>query len=460
MKTLTLALFAALSFSTLAAAEKDRHVVVISLDGFPAYLWREPDLPVPNLRKLAAEGASAEAMTVTTPASTWSSHTSMITSRSPRAHGVFFNGQVIVPGAGRAPYIEQWVDKDGFVLVPTLYDIAYRAGLTVAESDWVAITRAKTVTWSFPEIPHVDGRVEQELMAAGLITPEQIGWMEHKPGRKSIVWHDEMWTKAACFMFEQHQPNLLLFHPLTTDSVHHTYGPGTLASYAGLAFADRLVGELVATVDRSGLREKTTFIVMTDHGFKKISQAIKVNVALKKAGYLHADGATLTDAAVASRSMGGTAFVYITDRARVAELRPKLAALLSSLDGVARVLDGSENPQLGLPTPDENPRAGDFTLVAKDGYYFNDSAAGEDVVGPATGYGGTHGYPASDPDMDGIFIASGAQIKKGVTLPRVRNLDLAPTIARILSIDLPEAEGRVLTEILTSSSAETPSARR
>ncbi len=435
----------------LHAAHADRHVVVISIDGFPAYLWREPDLPVPNLRRLAAEGASAEAMTVTNPASTWSSHTSMITGLSPRRHGVFFNGQVVLRGPKQAPVIEQWADKEGFVLVPTLYDIAREAGLTTAESDWVAITRAPTINWSFAEIPSADGPVEREMMAAGLLTAEQIEWMQHRPGRKSIVWHDEMWTKAACFMFTRHRPNLLLHHTLTTDSVHHHYGPGTEAGYAALAYADRLVGELVGAVEATGLLDRTTFIVMTDHGFKKVTHYIHANVALKQAGYARSAGPALVDCDAAVMSLGGTAFVYITDPGRREELRPKLRELLSATEGISRVLDGDEGPSLGLPTPSANPRMGDLILVARDGYLFNNSAAPEHAIMPVVAYGGTHGYPADDPEMDGIFIASGARIRQGVSLPRVSNLDLAPTIARLLGLDLPEAEGRVLEEILTDA---------
>lgn len=450
MKTrfLPLALLLLLPGLVGAAPHRDRHVVVISLDGFPAYLWHEPDLPIPNLRRLAAAGAAAESMVVTNPASTWSSHTSMITGLSPRRHGVFFNGQVMLPGPGKMPYIEQWADKDGFVLVPTLYDLAHAAGLTVAESDWVAITRAKTVNWSFPEIPSVNGPVEQEMIAAGLITPEQIGWMEHKPGRKSLVWHDQMWTTAACFMFERHRPNLLLYHPLTTDSINHNVGPGTEASYTAFAYADRLVGELVATVERTGLRDRTTFIIMTDHGFKKVTHYIHANVALVKAGLARAVGPGLVDCQAAVMSLGGTAFVYVTDPARKAELLPRLKALLAATEGVDRVFDGSEGPSLGLPTPAENPRMGDLILAAKAGYLFNNSAAPAEVIMPVGKYGGTHGYLASDPELEGVFIASGAHIRPGVTLPRMRNLDLAPTIARLLGLELPEAEGRVLEEIL------------
>ncbi|HWA26615.1 MAG TPA: alkaline phosphatase family protein [Lacunisphaera sp.] len=431
-----------------AAPQTDRHVVVISLDGFPAYLWHQPDLPVPNLRQLAAAGSAADSMVVTTPASTWSSHTSMITGVSPRRHGVFFNAQVILKGPGQPPVTEQWADKVGYVLAPTLYDVAFAAGLTTAESDWVAITRAPTVTWSFPEIPNPNGKVEKEMVAAGAITAEQIDWMQHKPGRKSIVFHDQMWADAACFIFEQHRPNLLLFHPLSLDSVNHHYGPGTEASYVTAAYLDRLVGQVVASVEKSGLRDRTTFIVMTDHGFKKVTQTIYPNAVLRRAGLTGAVGPTPTDSQAVSLSLGGTAFVYITDPARRAELLPKVKAALAGVEGVKAVLEGAEVQALGLPTPQENPRAGDLLLVAKDGYFFDNSAAPDTATLPAVGYGGTHGYPHTDPEMEGIFIASGAHIKPGGALGKVRNMDLGPTIARLLGVELPNTEGRVLEEIL------------
>ena len=438
--------FAAL---TAMAANKNAHVVLISLDGFPASVWHQPDLPVPNLRRLAAEGVVAEAMTVTNPSSTWSSHTSMITGLSPRRHGVLFNGQLVRQGSGRAPVIEQWTDKEGFVLVPTLYDIAYREGLTTAESDWVAVTRAKTINWSFPEIPSAEGSLEKEMIAAGVITAEQIGWMEHKAGRKSIVWHDEMWTKAACFIFAQHRPNLLMYHTLTTDWNHHHYGPGTPGGYAALAYADRLVGDLIETVKQSGLLPKTTFIVTTDHGFKKVSHYLRLNVALKQAGLAKASGPTLGRADAAVMSLGGTALVYVTDPARRAELLPRLRGMFSMNEGIAQVLEGSSGPSLGMPDPKDNSRMGDLILVAKEGYLFDNSAAGDEVVVPTYNYAATHGYLARDPEMRGIFIASGAGIKSGVKLPHISNLDIAPTLARLLDLRLPAQEGRVLEEIFS-----------
>src|SRR5690606_21028754 len=61
------------------AAEKDRHVVVISIDGFPAEMLTDPSAPVANVRKLAQEGVAAEGMTVSNPSVTWPNHTTIVT---------------------------------------------------------------------------------------------------------------------------------------------------------------------------------------------------------------------------------------------------------------------------------------------------------------------------------------------------------------------------------------------
>src|SRR5215207_1749906 len=151
---------ALLLISSLCAADKDRHVVLVTIDGFPASLWHDPILPIPVLRKLAAEGASADAMTVSNPSITWPCHTSLITGVTPQKHGVLFNGLLVRQEGGKPPKIEPWVEKSKLVLVPTLYDAAHAAGLTTAESDWAAITRPGTINWSFAEIPTANGTVE------------------------------------------------------------------------------------------------------------------------------------------------------------------------------------------------------------------------------------------------------------------------------------------------------------
>jgi predicted AlkP superfamily pyrophosphatase or phosphodiesterase len=74
---------------------KDRIVVVISLDGFPAYAFEDPTLPTPTLWRLAREGAMAGGMRVSNPSVTWPNHTSMVTGVRPEKHGVLFNGLLV-----------------------------------------------------------------------------------------------------------------------------------------------------------------------------------------------------------------------------------------------------------------------------------------------------------------------------------------------------------------------------
>ncbi len=425
----------------------DRHVILITLDGFPAWLWRDESVPVPNLRRLAREGAAARAMTVSNPSITWINHTTLVTGVNPRRHGVLFNGLLVRQGPDQPPKIEPWVDKDRLVFAPTLYDLAFGAGLTTAEVDWVAITRPGTINWSFAEIPHADGKVEKEMIAAGILRSDQIGWF-HGPARKNMPWHDAMWTNAASFIFQKHRPNLLLFHQLNPDAIHHQYGPGSAASYTALAYADALVGELLKTVERSGVGPRTTIFIASDHGFKKVAKIIYPNVTLKRAGHLKASGAAITHHDAVAVAEGGMAFVYVTEPQRKAELLPALKKLFAASEGVASVHDGHDGPKFGMPKPEENQGMGDLFLFAKDGYAFKAEVVGTAAVAPTQGYLGTHGYRADDPDMDGIFIAYGNGIKRGVSLSRVANLDVAPTIARLLGLEIPQAEGRVLTEIL------------
>jgi hypothetical protein len=50
--------------------------------------------------------------------------------------------------------------------------------------------------------------------------------------------------------------------------------------------------------------------------------------------------------------------------------------------------------------------------------------------------------------MNAVFVAWGRGIKQGAKLGLVRNIDVAPTIAKLLDIKLPETQGQPIDEIL------------
>ena len=59
----------------------------------------------------------------------------------------------------------------------------------------------------------------------------------------------------------------------------------------------------------------------------------------------------------------------------------------------------------------------------------------------------THGYlPELGPQP--VFLAKGPSFKENVSLPTRPIVDEAPTYARLLSVELPEAQGTPITELL------------
>src|SRR4051812_24519554 len=192
---------------------KDRTVLLISIDGFPQWMWRDATLPVPTLRRLAREGAVAEAMTVSNPSITWINHTTMVTGVSPRRHGVLYNGLLVRQGPGKPPVVEPWRDKAELVRVPTIYDAAHQAGLKTGQVDWVAILNSGTIDAEMLEVPKQGGEIEAELVAKGVLSAEQLRTFMKG---KNAAWRDLVWAQAATHILQTRQPNLMLFHPLNT----------------------------------------------------------------------------------------------------------------------------------------------------------------------------------------------------------------------------------------------------
>jgi len=425
-----------------AKPQKRRVVVVISLDGFPAYALDDPRLPIPTLRKLAREGAVAASMQPINPTVTWPNHTAMVTGVDASEHQVLFNGLLTHPAGGGRPTIEPWRDKELMVHAPTIYDVAYQAGLTTAQVDWVAIYRTKTITWQFPELPDPNGEIEREMIAAGIVTPEQLRTFEDS----SPAWQDEIWTDAAEEILERHKPNLLLFHLLALDNTNHVYGPMSLASFTAMAFLDDRVKQILDVLQRTGLSRRATLLIVSDHGFQTIQHNIHPNVLLREKGFLSEDpGQQKADAWVISE--GGIAMVYATHPEHGVESVSQLRRIFTGAEGVDRVYGADEFSKIGLPLPATCDQAPDLVLVASPDYAFSNDP-GDHLVTQVV-EGGTHGYLNTDPKMQAIFIAWGAGIRRGIRLGNISNLDVAPTIAALLGLEMKHARGHAIQEIVS-----------
>lgn len=399
-------------------------------------------LPMPTLRSLAAQGATAVAMQPVNPTVTWPNHTTMVTGVDASKHHVMANGLIEFPADHSEPQIAPWIAKDKLVHAHTLYEAATEKGLTTAQVDWVAIYGARGVTWDFGEKPDPSGAIAQELVAQGTLTKDQV---DHFGRGSSPAWRDQIWTSAAVDIIEKHQPNLLLLHLLQTDTIQHMAAPMTPSAYAAYAYADTCIARVVEAVRNAGLLDRTTFFLVSDHGFASFTHTIHLNTGLEQQGLVHRDGARYKGS-VLVKAEGGAAHVFIPDTTQRAVLVPRLKAYLASLPGVAHVYTNEEQLALGLPRERDTEQAPQLFVTADHDYAFSDDRASAVITThPAEGQ---HGYLNTDSDMQALFIASGAHIRSGVQLGSISNLQVAPTVASVLGVRLGKAQESPLTEML------------
>jgi predicted AlkP superfamily phosphohydrolase/phosphomutase len=447
---LQVALCLALAPSLSAADVK--HVVLVSVDGLATSYLDDPKAELPTLRRLRTLGASAEGMITSFPSVTWPSHTSLITGTRPRTHGVLAN--TVYDRRSRQPIVyigDPVLTKDQAVRIPTLYDAAHAAGLKTAAVIWPATNGAKSLDWMIPDAARAElhrqyttpGLVA-ELGAAGIDISQLGTWGWQK---QYALRRDPLYAQAAAYFIEKKQVNLLLVHLISADGIQHVFGPQTPPAYQAVAFEDRCVKTIWDAIQKSPDAASTTLFVVSDHGFAPYDKLIRPNVILARLGLIQTDrsGNVLRRGAW-SVTTGGSAFVYLFDKEAQARSGDVKVAL-GKLKAVESVIEPAEFEKLGLPRPDDNPEMAQLVLTTRPGFEFDDGTVGEPIA-DAGGHKGAHGHRAEPDFMHATFIAWGAGIRAGARLKSIENIDVAPTIAHLLHITLPSAEGHVVKEIL------------
>lgn len=434
------------------AQAKDRHVVVVSIDGLAAFLLDDPKAPLPTLRRLAKEGShSPEGMRVSNPSVTWPNHTSMVTGVHPIKHGVLANGVLVRGGADQPVTVDPRRDQKDLVHAPTIFDAAHAAGLTTADVNWPCTRGSQTLDDSFSDVPeqveHMTPRLRDELIAKGILQDDtQKSFMAN-----SVVGRDLVWTEIACHLIRERKPNLTLIHLLNVDATHHAEGAQSQPGYTANAYADMCLAKIVQAIDDAGIRDETTIIVVSDHGFAMTPKAICPNVLLRQEGLLTVAAGKMTDARVHVVPEGGIGLVYCTHPGEAEADRERAAKLFEGKEGVAEVVRPDDFAKYGMPHPREYAQAPDAILVAKDGYAVSGAVEGEAFVATnveAKTSLGSHGFVSDLKKMNAMCVLSGAGIQQGGEVSDAENIDVAATIAKLL--DLPDfaCDGEPLEEAL------------
>lgn len=431
----------------------ERHVLVVSIDGLAASLLDDERTPIPTIRRLAEQGAVAVGgMTVVNPSVTWPNHATLITGVRPDKHGVLANGALVRGAVGVPVTVDAKRDQKDLLRAATILATAHAAGLRTADINWPCTRGCTSLDDSFPDTPdqieHMTPRLRTELVALGLLKDEtQKSFMAASTAGRDLVW-----TEAACHVIRSRRPHLMLVHLLNVDATHHALGPHTPAGYTANGYADMCLARLLAALDEAGIRDRTTILVLADHGFTTTPKAVRPNVLLRQKGLLTVDGGKIATAQVHVYPEGGVGLVYCTDPTTAESLRQSVKELFTGQEGVAEVLLPEQFAAHGLPHPRRYDQAPDAVLVAQDGYAVSAAVEGEAFVTgnvEAKTSLGSHGFLATLAKMNALCIMSGRGIRGGVRLEGVANIDIAPTIAALLGLPAFPADGRVLHEALT-----------
>lgn len=424
---------------------KAKRALIISIDGLDArYLLRadEYGLKIPTLRRLMREGAMAAVIGVY-PSVTYPSHTTIVTGATPARHGIV-NNTLFEPPPMKPTGSWFWFARD--IKADTLWDAAARRGLSVGLVSWPVSTGAGD--WNVPEIWKPGTRpfesrdtVREYARPRGLI--EEVESADADLFKRLTPDEgDDMRTRFAEYIIAHKRPQLMLVHLFDLDHFEHNYGPFTPQAFAVLEKVDGYIARLLAAAERAGTLSETAIFIVSDHGFMTISKAFHPLIVLERAGLLKVasdDGGrrTITEWRAWPYVSGGSCAIILRDDRDQEALKRALDAFRPyEQQGILRIVGADELRRLGA-----NPQAS-FALEAAEGYAFGGGIAGE-VITPSPGRG-THGYLPTRPDYRASFIAAGAGIGQKGKIGEIRMIDIGPTVARLLGLELRDAQGRAL----------------
>jgi predicted AlkP superfamily pyrophosphatase or phosphodiesterase len=416
------------------------------------YYIDDPKAEMPNIRALAAEGARATSMKASVPTVTWPNHTTLVTGVQPAKHGVIGNNYFDRATKKNVQLISDPVlDKDQIIHVPTIYDLAKAHGFITAAVRWPATRNAKSIDFCIPELLPIDELRKLTTPAVlELCQKEGVEFyapMKDDPNHVDQNVIDPHATPAFLAILREKHPNLALLHIINVDHTEHAKGPKSPEAYEAVKGADAMVGQVWAELKRDYAGKATLFVV-SDHGFSPIEHAILPNVILRDAGLLEVKGPRIVGGSVHVVIQGGAALVYILDPANRDAIAAKVAKSFEGTKGVEKVVTPEHLKDYGVGDPKVDPNAPDMVLFADEGWVFGDTAAGSMSSLDKPERKGSHGHDPNLPDLHATFVVWGDGIKPGVKLGEIDNLDVAPTIGALMHIEIPNVDGKVLTDAL------------
>jgi predicted AlkP superfamily pyrophosphatase or phosphodiesterase len=265
----------------------------------------------------------------------------------------------------------------------------------------------------------------------------------------------DVWTTKAVsdFFWKDGVPAFSLLWFGNPDLTQHETAPGAPSALAAIKSSDENLAAVLSALDRQNMRETTDVFVVSDHGFSTIKRSIDLRKILGDAGF---SAKTEFDnepkpGEIMLVGNGGSALFYV--EGPDAEVTRRLVEFLQQTDFAGVIF--TKEPMPGTFNLSEAEIVSWHAPDVVMAFRWNDSKNKFGVprmidADWQRGAGkGTHAT-LSRFDMHNILIAAGPDFRRAETddLPS-GNVDLAPTILRILGITpSQQLDGRILSEAM------------
>jgi predicted AlkP superfamily pyrophosphatase or phosphodiesterase len=359
-------------------------LLLVSLDGWRAdYIDR---LAAPNLTALARRGVRARALIPSFPVLTFPNHYTMVTGLYPDHHGIVANV----------------ITETGF---PARFTMA---SATARDARW----------WGGEPLWVTAAR--QRLRSAPFFWP---GAEAPIGGGRPTYWHvfDEQQSNAdrvrdvldTPAMPEAQRPAFLTLYFNEVDHAGHANGPDSPELATAVGHLDEALGETVRGVRRLGLEDRTTIVVVSDHGMSQGDAARVIYLD----DYVHSGAFDLIESSgfAAIAPIGGSAEALYT---RLRGVHPALA-IFRKRDLPARLHYGTR------------PRIAPIIGVPDEGWVVTTHLMEKARREPRHG---SHGYYPETPSMQALFVAAGPRIRSDVVVEPFDNVNVYAFLCAVLNL--------------------------
>jgi len=369
-------------------AMADGPLILISLDGFRWDYLQKYDAP--TLRELASGGVHATRLTPSFPSKTFPNHYTIVTGLYPEHHGIVSNWF----------FDPESKETFGMSKVESNTQSRWWGG----EPVWITAekqgVRAACFFWPGSEMENhglrpslytaFDGKMTSAKRVDGL-----LAWFDLPPAQR---------------------PRLSTLYFDVVDHAGHKYGPDAPETGAAVKEVDNAVAQLLAGLAARGLRDKTSLVIVSDHGMSECGP----------------------DKVIFLENLMDVSQVQVESTGPNGGVRPKPGVDLATLVAGIRA---KAPPQLRVYLRAEVParfhynegeRIPPIVLTADDHWNIESNVGWPNRQ--LTYVRGTHGWDPATSNMGALFIASGPAFKHHVEIPDVENIHIYNLLCSALGL--------------------------